>query len=45
MLQVREHNLKKREIYQFLQFTDISRQGIRFFLTKRDVAQGFNYEV
>jgi hypothetical protein len=44
MLQVREHNLKNGEIYQFLQFTDISRQSIRF-LTKRDVAQGFNYEV
>ena len=44
MLQVREHNLKNREIYQFLQFTDISRQGIRF-LNERDSAKGFNYEV
>jgi len=44
MLQVRKHNLKNREIYQFLQFTEISRQGI-LFLNERDVAQCFNYEV
>ena len=44
MLQVREHNLKNMEIYQFLQFTVISQQDIRF-LTKSDVTQGLNYEV
>jgi hypothetical protein len=44
MLQVKEHNLKNREIFQCLQFTDILHQGIRS-LTKRDVALGFNWEV